>query len=310
MRGGVESVSVESKKRLKKSVPFYFMLIIPMVFYVVFRYLPLAGNIIAFRRFRMGGSIYGTGEFTLRYFEMFLSDPTFYAALRNTLILNAWTLAFAFPLPIIFVLLLNEVQKSGFKRLVQTVSYLPRFVSTVVVVSIVMMIGSPSNGIINTILVDVFNGEAIFFANDAAWFRPLYVSTELWQFMGWNSIIYFASLSAIDPTLYEASMIDGANRFERVIHVTLQGIKPTIIINFIISVGYLMTLSFDKIFLLWTPQNSTSADVLDMLVFRMGLQLNNFSYAAAIGLFSSLVALILVASSNYIARKLSDTSLF
>jgi len=303
-------VSVESKKRLKKSVPFYFMLIIPMVFYVVFRYLPLAGNIIAFRRFRMGGSIYGTGEFTLRYFEMFLSDPTFYAALRNTLILNAWTLAFAFPLPIIFVLLLNEVQKSGFKRLVQTVSYLPRFVSTVVVVSIVMMIGSPSNGIINTILVDVFNGEAIFFANDAAWFRPLYVSTELWQFMGWNSIIYFASLSAIDPTLYEASMIDGANRFERVIHVTLQGIKPTIIINFIISVGYLMTLSFDKIFLLWTPQNSTSADVLDMLVFRMGLQLNNFSYAAAIGLFSSLVALILVASSNYIARKLSDTSLF
>ena len=300
----------ERRKRLKKSLPYYGMLLIPVAYYLLFRYLPLAGNIIAFRRFRLGGSIYGTGDFTLRYFQMFLSDPVFFTALRNTLVLNAWTLAFAFPLPIVFVLLLNEVQGSKFKRLVQTVSYLPRFVSTVVVISIVMMIGSPSNGIINTFLVDILGREAIFFANDPAWFRRVYVSTELWQFMGWNSIIYFASLSAIDPTLYEASMIDGANRFQRVIHITIQGIKPTIIINFIISVGYLMTLSFDKIFLLWTPQNSPTSDVLDMLVFRMGMQLNNFSYATAIGLFSSLVALVLVASSNFIARKCSDTSLF
>ena len=300
----------ERRKRLKKSVPYYFMLLIPAAFYVIFRYLPLAGNIIAFRRFRLGGSIYGTGDLTLRYFQMFFNDPTFFTALRNTFVLNAWTLAFAFPLPIVFVLLLNEVQNSRFKRVVQTISYLPRFVSTVVVVSLVLMIGSPSNGIINTFLVEVLGREAIFFANDASWFRPVYVSTELWQFMGWNSIIYFASLSAIDPTLYEASMIDGANRWQRVIHVTIQGIKPTIIINLIIQMGYLMTLSFDKVFLLWTPQNSATADVLDMLVFRMGMQFNNFSYAAAIGLFSSLIALILVASSNFIAGKLSDTKLF
>lgn len=286
----------------------YSLMVLPVIYLVIFKYGPMLGNIIAFRRFRPGGSIYGESWVGLHYVKMFVSDPAFYTAFKNTLIISGLTLLITFPAPIIFALLLNELRSMKFKRFVQTASYLPHFFSIVIVAGMVLQLVA-TNGAINSI-VEYFTGERINFIQEAKWFRTIYVSSELWQGMGWGAILYLAALTGVNDELYEAARIDGANRWKQTIHVTIPGILPTIITLLIINIGNLLSVGFEKILLLYNPLNYATSDVIATYVYRVGLESSNFSYATAIGLFEAIIGLILVFSANYFSRRLTDNSLW
>lgn len=296
-------------KRIKHDKYYLILLLLPILYFVMFKYIPLVGNIIAFRKYQSGLSIFGTEWVGLRYFKMFIVDPMFWTALKNTFLLNIMGLAVNFPIPILFALLLNEISNMKYKKLVQTVSYFPRFISTVVVIGMLKVLLSPSDGLVNIILGQ-FGIQPIFFVNEASWFRFIYISSDLWQFMGWNSIIYLAALANIDEQLYEAAIIDGASRLKQTIHVTIPGIMPVIIISLVLSIGYLLSLGIEKVALLYTPNNSSVSDILEYYVYRIGLLQGNYSYATAVGLFNGIVALILISGANMFSRKFSDTSLY
>lgn len=286
----------------------YAMLALPVAYYIIFRYIPMVGNVLAFRRYRPGKGMFGT-EWTLDYFKRFLKDPMFWRALRNTLVLSLENLLINFPIPIIFAILLNEVQNVVFKKVAQTISYIPRFVSTVVVIAILNEFLSPSSGFINTLLVKL-GAEPIYFMNEPEWFRKVYIFSEAWQFTGWNAIIYLAAISGINQDLYEAAEIDGTSRLQKIWYVTLPSILPTIMVMLILNVGNILSLGFEKILLMYTPANSGVSDILDTMVYRTGLTNNNYSYATAIGLFTGVVGLILVTLANKTSKRLTGESIY
>ncbi|MFD1147067.1 ABC transporter permease [Saccharothrix hoggarensis] len=296
------------RKAWKRDWQLYTLVIVPLLFFLVFRYLPMLGNVIAFRRFVPGGSIYGESWVGLRYVKMFISDPNFWHVFGNTLILGALTLLFCFPLPIVLALLLNEVRSRYFKRFVQTVSYLPHFLSIVIVAGMVMQLTS-IEGTVNQV-IGAFGGDAISFIQDPGWFRTLYISSEVWQTVGWGTILYLAALTTIDTQLYEAARIDGANRWQQTWHVTLPGIRPTMITLLILNIGTFLAVGFEKVLLLYNPLTYPTADVVSTYLYRVGLVSNNFSYAAAIGLFESVIGLTLILSANAISRRAVGTSLW
>ncbi|MFY1615827.1 ABC transporter permease [Micromonospora sp. WMMD736] len=296
------------RQALRRDWQLYSLAVLPLLFFVVFRYLPMIGNIIAFRRFKPGGSIFGEYWVGLRYFRMFLTDPTFWDVFTNTLVLGTLTLVFCFPLPIILALLLNEVRARRLRRFVQSVSYLPHFLSIVIVAAMVMQLTSV-DGTVNQI-VQATGGEAVPFLQRAEWFRTIYVSSEVWQTVGWGTILYLAALTTVDDDLYEAARIDGANRWRQTWHVTLPGIRPTMVTLLILNIGTFMAVGFEKILLLYNPLTYPTADVLSTYLFRMGFGSSNFSYAAAIGLFEAVIGLTLVLTANLIARRTVGTSLW
>nr|WP_042439555.1 ABC transporter permease subunit [Sanguibacter keddieii] len=293
---------------IRKDWQLYSLAVLPLVFFLVFRYLPMLGNVIAFRRFRPGGSIFGDEWVGLRYIEMFLKDPTFWNVFGNTLVLGALSLLICFPLPIILALLLNEVRSRYFKRFVQTVSYLPHFLSIVIVAGMLMQILS-LEGTVNQIL-GLFGGDPIAFLQQPEWFRTIYVSSEVWQTVGWGTILYLAALTTVDSSLYEAARIDGANRWRQTWHVTLPGIRPTMVTLLILNIGAFMAVGFEKILLIYNPMTYPTADVISTYLYRVGLVSNNFSYAAAIGLFEALIGLTLILSANAISRRAVGASLW
>lgn len=290
----------------------YLMMMLPVIYFIIFKYVPMFGNILAFRRYRPAMGPYGTewARPLFRYFNMFLKDPAFWQAFRNTLVLSLLNLVVNFPIPILFAILLNEVRAVRFKKLVQTVSYMPRFISTVVVIAILSEMLSPSSGLVNTFLQRHLNMAPIYFMNEPQYFRALYVLTDTWQFTGWTAIIYLAAITGISSDMFEAATIDGANRFQQVIYITLPSILPTIMVMFILNVGRLLSLGFEKVLLMYTPSNSTVSDIIDTLVYRTGLSNQNYSYATAIGLFSGIIGVILVTSSNYLSRRLTGDSIY
>ena len=285
------------------------MMILPVLYFIIFKYVPMVGNILAFRRYRPGQGMFGT-EWTLRYFERFLKDPAFWRAFRNTLVVSLENLAINFPLPIIFAILLNEVRSKYLKKIVQTISYMPRFISTVVVIAIMNEILSPSTGLLNNFLHNVFGMTPVYFMNESSWFRPLYILSESWQYTGWPAIIYLAAITSISSDLYEAAEMDGATRIQQIFHVTIPSIMPTIMVMLIMNVGRMLSIGYEKVLLMYTPSNSGVSDIIDTLVYRTGLQNQNYSYATAIGLFGGIIGLILVSGSNAISRKLTDESLY
>jgi putative aldouronate transport system permease protein len=289
----------------------YTMLILPAAYFLVFKYLPMFGNILAFRRYRPGMGPWGTEWTGFQYFERFIGDDAFWQAFRNTLITSLWNIGINFPLPIIFAVLLNEARIKWLKQVVQTVSYMPRFISTVVVIAILGEILSPSSGIFNRFLTDVFGIAPVYFLNLPQWFRPVYVFSDSWQFTGWTAIIYLAAITNINMDLYEAAEIDGASRLQKIMHVTVPSILPTVMVMLILQIGRMLSLGFEKVLLLYTPANSRVSDILDTLVYRIGLAgVPNYSYATAIGLFSSFIALILVSSANLLSRNLTGESVY
>lgn len=288
----------------------YLMMALPFLYLIVFKYLPMFGNLLAFRRYRPGLGPFGSEWVGLRYFNMFLRDPAFWLAFRNTLVMSLTNLAINFPMPILFALLLNEVRALRFKKLVQTVSYMPRFISTVVVIAMLGELLSPSTGILNAFLVETFGIQPIYFMNEPRYFRPLYILTETWQFTGWTAIIYLAAIANINSEMYEAAEIDGASRVQRIWYVTLPSILPTIMVMLILEIGRLMTLGFEKFLLMYTPNNAEVSDIIQTLVYRVGLSNQNYSYATAIGLFSGVISLFLVSGANTLSRKFTDEGIF
>lgn len=302
-------VSAPLKKTIKKYYGFYILLLLPIVYFILFKYVPMVGNVLAFRRYSSSSPLFGKEWVGLLYFKQFLTSADFWEKFRNTIWLSVGTTVFSFPLPIIFALLLNELKNVYFKKIVQTASYLPHFISVIVVVGMIFEILSPNTGIINLIRRSL-EQETINFMSEPKWFQTIYISSTIWEGMGWNAIIFIAAIAGIDQELYEASMIDGANRFKQVIHVTLPCINTTIIISLILTIGGIMSVGTEKILLLMNDLNSQTADVIGTYVYRMGLLESNYSYSTAVGLLESVVGLILVGSANYLSRKLTDSSLW
>lgn len=304
--------SRKSRKWLRKLNASKYLLImfIPcFLYYLIFKYLPMGGIVISFKDYNLYRGIWDSPWVGFKYYEMFFNSPDFWILLRNTFLLGFYKLLFGFPAPIILALLLNEVKNVLFKRFVQTVSYLPHFISNVVVAGMIVMFLSPSSGIINRI-IESFGFEAINFMVRPEWFRTIYVSSEIWQSIGWEAIIYLAALSSIDPSLYEAAEIDGANRWNKLMNVTLPGIAPAIVILLILNIGRVLEIGFEKVFLLYTPATYATADILSTYVYRTGLVNGNFSYAAAIDLFTGIICLIFIYTANTISRRVSETSLW
>ncbi|MEH1122968.1 ABC transporter permease [Micromonospora sp. CPCC 206061] len=296
------------RQALRRDWQLYSLAILPLLFFLVFRYLPMLGNVIAFRRFQPGGSVFGEYWVGLRYVKMFLNDPTFWEVFTNTLILGGLGLLICFPLPIVLALLLNEVRTRSLKRFVQSVSYLPHFLSIVIVAGMVMQILSV-DGVVNQ-AVKAFGGDPIAFLQEAGWFRTIYVSSEAWATVGWGTILYLAALTTIDEDLYEAARIDGASRWRQTWHVTLPGIRPTMVTLLILNIGTFMAVGFEKVLLLYNPLTYPTADVVATYLYRVGIVSGNFSYAAAIGLFEALIGLTLVLSANFISRRTVGASLW
>ncbi len=293
----------------KRNKVIYAFLLLPVIYFLVFKYIPMFGNIIAFRKYTAGGSYLGDGEFTLKYFRLFLTDSTFWGVFQNTVILSALVLLITFPMPIIFALLMNELNEGKFKKVVQSVTIIPKFLAVVVVISIFNNLLSPSTGIVNYFIASL-GFEKIFFMNEEAWFRFIYIFTDLWQFLGWNAIIYMAVLASADREQYEAAMVDGANRWKQTIHITLPTMLPTIAINLILSVGTVINLGFEKNLLLYNSNIAGVADVIQTFVFRMGLENKNYSYATAVGLFQAVISLSLLYIANKLVNKYWDAGLW
>ncbi len=296
------------REALTKDWRLYTFLVLPVIFLVIFRYLPMAGNVIAFRRFRPGGSLFGEYWVGFYYFEMFWNDPTFWRVFTNTIIIGALSLIVVFPLPIILALLLNEVRVRKFKRAVQTITYLPHFMSIVIVAGIVLQLTS-LDGTVNQIIRAV-GGDPVAFMQDPGWFRPIYIGSEIWQTVGWGTILYLAALTTIDDQLYEAARIDGANRWQQTWHVTLPGITPTMMVLLILNIGSFLAVGFEKILLLYNPLLYPTADVISTYLYRVGIASGSYSYSTAIGLFEAIIGLVLVLSANAISRRLVGSSLW
>lgn len=295
---------------LKRNWRLYAFLIIPILYYIIFRYIPMAGNIIAFRRYRAGSSMFGDEWSGLKYFNQFIHDKSFWRAFRNTLTLNGTYLLFRFPATLIFALLLNEIKNIRWKKFVQTVSYLPHFISMVIVAGMLKEILS-INGPINAVLKS-FGKDAISFISLPEWFPTIFVGSGIWQGLGWGTILYLAAISNISPNLYEAAQIDGANHFKRVWHITLPSIIPTITTLLILDIGGLVGSggAFEKVFLLYNAMTYETADIVSTYVYRMGVGSGNYSYATAVGLFEGLINLTLLTVANKVSRKVSDSALW
>lgn len=288
---------------------FVILMALPVViWYIIFHYVPMYGIVIAFKSYSPMKGILGSKWIGFLHFKDFFNSYYAWRVIRNTLLINIYQLIFGFPAPIMLALLLNEVRNNVFKRTVQTVSYLPHFVSMVVLCGLIVDFTS-KNGLVNDI-VALFGGERTNFLLQPEWFRFIYVGTGIWQQVGWGSIIYMAALAGIDSEQYEAATIDGANRWKQFLHVTLPGIAPTIIILLILNIGRLMSEGFEKVILLYNPGTYETADIISSFVYRRGLVESNYSFSAAVGLFNSVVNLTLLLTSNWISRKVNDVSLW
>ncbi|MCR2824842.1 ABC transporter permease [Microbacterium sp. zg.Y909] len=296
------------RKALRRDWQLYSLLVLPLVFLLIFRYLPMAGNVIAFRRFRPGGNMFGDEWVGFRYFELFVNDPTFWRAFWNTFMLGGLSLVIVFPLPIILALMFNELRSQRFKRIAQSISYLPHFMSIVIVAGMVLQLTS-LRGSINQGL-ELFGGSPISFMQMPQWFPTVYITSEIWQTVGWGTILYLAALTTIDPQLYEAARIDGASRWRQIWHVTLPGIRPTMVVLLILNIGTFMAVGFEKILLLYNPLLYPTADVIATYLYRVGIISSNFSYATAIGLFEAIIGLTLILTANAISRRAVGTSLW
>ena len=295
-------------KDFKKNHLIYLMGLPVLAYYLIFHYGPMYGVIIAFKNFSPGRGILGSSWVGFQWFQDFFNSYYFGRLLRNTLLINILNLIFSFPAPIILALLLNELRSQKFKKTVQTISYMPHFISLVVICGMIHDF-TARDGVINDIIA-WFGGEPDTMLLRPELFRPIYIISGIWQGIGWGSIIYLAALSGIDPELYQASLIDGANRWDQVWHITLPGIMPTIVILLILRIGSMMSVGHEKIILLYNASTYETADVISSFVYRKGLLEANYSYSAAVGLFNSVINFILIITANWISRNINETSLW
>jgi len=292
-------------KRAGKMKVMYMLLLVPLCFLIVFQYLPMYGILIAFKEFRYNDGIWGSKWNDFSYFRQIYEDPLFRRAFWNTLRINIISIVVTFPLPILFALLLNELKHLGFKKVVQTISYLPHFISWVIIGGFVYQLLSPEIGLLNYIL-SLFGIDPIFFVTQKSLFIPILLSATTWASIGWGAIIYLASISSVDPGLYESAEIEGANRFHKAVYITIPSIMPAITILFILNLANILSAGFDPIFNLYNPLVMDVADVIDTYVYRKGLLEGQFGYAAAVGLFQNTIGMALIYAANKAVKRFSD----
>ena len=279
-----------------------------LAFFLIFHYVPMYGVIIAFKDYNIARGVLDSPWVGFKYFRLFFQSAYFVRILKNTLLLSLYDLFFGFPAPILLALLLNEIGNRTYKKVIQTTTYLPHFISMVIICGIIVDF-TATNGLINDMLA-LFNVERSNLLVKARLFRPIYVTSQIWQTVGWSSIIYLAALSNIDPDLYAAAYVDGAGRFRQAVHVTLPGISPTIVILLILRIGSMLSVSFEKVLLLYSPLTYEVADVIATYVYRRGIVAGDYSYSTAVGLFNSVINLFLLITANKISRAVSDKSLW
>ncbi len=295
-------------RALRRDRWLFLIMLLPTLYYLLFCYYPMYGIVLAFKDFHPKLGIVGSTWVGLRYIGMIFRDSYFWRVFGNTISLNLLNLVISFPAPIILALLLNEVGSKSYKKTVQTITYLPHFLSAVVIVGMINDMFN-STGMVNTILTSM-GAERVAFLTSAKWFRPLYIGSNIWTNIGWDSIIFLAALAGLDMELYEAARIDGAGRWKQTLHVTLPGILPTIVIMLILAMGRIMNVSFQKIWLMMNGGNQQVADVISTYVYQRGIVKSDFSYATGVNLFQSLISLLFVTVTNAISRRATETSLW
>lgn len=300
-------ISMTKKRfaRIKPFVPLYLLFLPVLAYYLIFHYAPMVGLIIAFKNYNFMDGIFHSNWAGLSHFKRFMMSGDFWTVMKNTLMIAVYRLIFGFPAPIIFALLVYELRFTGAKRIIQTISYLPHFLSWVVVYALTYNFFGET-GIINTVIT-FFGGETVPFLGSTSYFRGLFVGSSIWKEIGWSGIIYLAALTRVDTDLYEAAGLDGANRWHRMWHITLPGIRTIVSIMLLMSLGNILTVSFEQIVVMYNQVVSPVAEVIDYYIYRVGLQSgNNFSYATAVGLFRSVLGLIIVLTANWFAKKLDE----
>lgn len=296
--------------RIGKHWILYLMLLPCIASYIIFSYIPMSGLLMAFQEFKFNKNIFNSPWVGLRYFENFFTSYDAAQLIINTVLIGLCKIILAFPFPIIFALMLNEVKNQKYKKISQTISYLPHFISWVVVVAIVQLLLAPDTGMLNQAKIALGGDGSTFYMMESAYFYPIMFISYIWKTIGWESIIYLAAISGLDPQLYEAAEMDGANKWTQIWNVTLPGIKPTMGILFILGLGSLVSTGYDQIYLLRTPGNMTLADTLDTYVIRVGLTGGQYGYATAVGLIQGIVGLLLVTFANKLGKKYSEVSVW
>ena len=306
---------VHLQKRQKRllmrtdTLQLYSLLIPGVIFIFIFAYMPMYGAQIAFRDFSFRKGYFDSPWVGLKHFARYVSSANFWLLMKNTLGLSVTNLVFGFPVPVILAFLLNELRSPRFKKTVQMITYIPHFISTVAICSMITLFTDRSSGVINRLIM-LFGGEARAFLAEPACFKPIFVISSVWQEMGWGTIIYLAALSGVDPQMLEAATIDGANRLQKIVFINLPSIWPTICVMLILSIGSLLNVGYEKVLLLQNNLNMEASDVISTYVYRLGIKDAQYSYTTAIGLFNSVINIILLVSSNWIIRRLSGSSLF
>lgn len=293
----------------RKYMALTIMLLPTIVFFIIFRYGPMYGLVLAFKDFKVNLGIFGSPWNGFDNFETIFSMANFSRAIKNTIIISLLKLAAGFPMPIILALMLNEVRHLRFKKVVQTISYLPYFLSWVVLAGVFIQLLSPSTGMVNYFL-SLFGIKPIYFMGDNAWFRPMLVVTSVWKDMGWSSIIFLAAIASVEQSMYEAAICDGANRFQRMWHITLPNILPTITVLLILNIGHLLDAGFDQIFNMYNGAVYETSDILDTYVYRLGIGDMRYSLATAVGLFKNVIGFLLVVGTNFISNKLTNSGIW
>lgn len=293
------------KKQILDNWQLYAMLLVPVVLTIIYKYIPMYGIQIAFRDYKASKGFMGSEWVGLEWFERFFTAPTFGRMMKNTILLSLFSLLWSFPIPIILALMLNQMRFQKFKRATQTVLYAPHFISTMVICGMIRIFLSPSGGLINLIA-----GTSVDFLTESAAFRTIYIASGIWQDAGWGIIVYMATLSNIDTSLYEAAKVDGASLFQRILHIDIPGLRSIMVLNLIMSAGGLMNVGFEKVWLLQTDLNKSVSDVIAVYVYQMGIENAKYSYSTAVGLFNTAINILLLIIVNKVAGKISDETSF
>jgi len=296
------------RRNLRRHWQLYLLLVLPVAYFVIFQYIPMANNVIAFKDYNVVQGIWGSPWAGLSHFERFFANPVAWDLIRNTLMLSLYGFLAGFPVPILLALALNEVRARFFKRTVQMVTYAPYFLSTVVVVSMLILIFTPRIGFMADVMG--FFGVNANLLSDPNAFRSVYVWSDVWQTAGYSAIIYMAALAGIDPSLYEAARLDGASRLRKIWHVDLPGIAPTVVVVMVLSVGNIMAVGFEKAFLLQNPLNLSTSEIIATYTYKIGLLSADFSLATAVGLFNSVINLILLLAVNAVSKRITGNGLW
>ncbi|TDD27756.1 sugar ABC transporter permease [Kribbella turkmenica] len=297
------------RRSLRRHWTLYLLMVVPLIWFVVFKYIPMSNAVLAFKNYNVVAGIWGSQWVGFRNFELFFENPVFWTLLKNTFLLSVYTVAASFPLAIILAIALNEIRTGLFKKTVQMVTYAPYFISTVVVVSMTILVLSPRLGIVNEGL-GFFGVPAVDFLGNPDYFRHIYVWSDVWQTTGYSAVIYLAALAGIDPALHEAAKVDGAGRLRRILHVDLPGIMPTAVIILVLAVGNIMAIGFEKAFLFQNPLNLSESEIIATYVYKTGLLNADFSLATAVGLFNSVINLVLLLGVNMVAKRITGNGLW